>query len=71
LPTLLYCNWTYTQTEIENLNKGYNTSNYAKLGFTKDSIFTIDGHDYHLDDFGHLTVPSDAICIPSRVIIKK
>lgn len=63
--------WTYTQTEIENLNNGYNRINFAKLGFTKDSVFTIDGQNYHLDNSGCLTIPSDAICIPSRVTIKK
>ncbi len=63
--------WTYTQTEIENLNKSYNNSDYRKLGYTKDSVFTIDGHDYHMDDNGHLSIPKDAICIPTRVTIKK
>ena len=63
--------WTYTQTEIENLNKSYNKSDYRKLGYTKESTFTIDGHDYHMDDEGHLSIPSNAICIPTRVTIKK
>lgn len=65
--------WMYTNEEIENLRKGYNTENWLKLGFgfTKDSAFTIDGKEYRLDNNGHLNLPEGTICVPSKVNIRK
>lgn len=65
--------WIYTNKEIENLRQGYNTEDFLKIGFgfTKDSVFTIDGKEYRLDNNGHLNLPEGTICIPSKVSIKK
>lgn len=65
------CKCVYTETEVKNLNRGLNMTNYKKMGFTKDSTFTIDGKDYHINDEGYLNIPEDVICTPSRVKIKK
>lgn len=63
--------WIYTSQELENLRHGYNDNNFFKMGYTRDSVFTIDGQDYHLNDYGYLNIPEGTICIPSRVEIKK
>ncbi|SUY67479.1 hypothetical protein [Clostridium tetani] len=63
--------WIYTNKELESLRHGYNTNNFFKMGYTKDSVFTIDGQEFHLDDTGHLNIPEGTLCIPSVVSIKK
>lgn len=45
----------------------FNTRNWFNDGYTKDSIFIIDGKEYKLDDNGHVHIPEGTGCVMKNV----
>jgi hypothetical protein len=57
----------YSEYQIEAHRAALNTINYFKEGYTKDSVFIIDGREYKLDDNGHLHVPEGVVCVMETI----
>ncbi|MBU3217753.1 hypothetical protein LL033_24380 (plasmid) [Clostridium estertheticum] len=61
----------YPQYQVDGIRGALNLTNYFKEGYTKDSVFTIDGKDFKLDDSGHLNVPEGTACVMENITRKK
>ena len=57
----------YPEYQVEAHRGALNTENYFKEGYTKDSVFIIDGKEYKLDDNGHLHVPKGTACLMEKI----
>ena len=61
----------YPKYDVDATRQALNTIDFSKEGYTKDSVFTIDGKDYKLDDNGHLDVPEGTATVMENIKIKK
>ena len=61
----------YPQYQVDSTRQALNTIDFSKEGYTKDSVFTIEGKDFKLDDNGHLNVPEGTATVMENMKIKK
>jgi hypothetical protein len=57
----------YPEYQVEAHRGFFNNYNFFNDGYTKDSVFVIDGKDYKLDDTGHLHIPEGTGCVMENV----
>ncbi|MCG8402761.1 MAG: hypothetical protein MJA84_14400 [Firmicutes bacterium] len=61
----------YPEYQVEATRNFFNNYNLFKSGYTKDSVFIIDGKEYKLDSNGHLNVPKGTACVFEKIKIIK
>ena len=62
----------YSNYEIEAERSFYNNTNFIKcFGYSEDAICTIDGKDYKINKDGTFSIPSEVVCVPEKMIIRK
>lgn len=57
----------YPEYDVEATRGAFNTRNWFNEGYTKDSLFIIDGKEYKLDDNGHVHIPEGTGCVMENV----
>ncbi|OHW63560.1 hypothetical protein EUAN_04240 [Andreesenia angusta] len=61
----------YSKHQSEGHRHAFNTSNFFKEGYTKDSLFIIDGKEFKLNDDGYLNIPEGTACLTETIKIFK
>ncbi|WP_163195770.1 hypothetical protein [Clostridium thermarum] len=61
----------YPQYQVEAERRAFNGLNWFNEGYTRDSVFTIEGKDYKLDENGHLNIPEGVGCLMDNTKIKR
>lgn len=62
----------YSNYEIEAERSFYNNTNFIKcFGYSENAICTIDGKDYNIGKDGTFSIPSEVVCVPEKMIIRK
>lgn len=56
----------YPQYDIEATRGAFNTRNWFNDGYTKDSLFIVDGKEYKLDNNGRLHIPEGTGCVMGK-----
>lgn len=57
----------YPEYQVEATRLGFNMCNFFDEGYTKESIFIVDGQEYKLDDTGHLHIPEGTGCLMENI----
>jgi len=68
---MLHDGTIYPKYQVDAQRDYFNVKNFFKDGYTKDSVFKIDGKEYKLDDAGHLNIPEGTGCVWEKVKITK
>ncbi|UZQ48603.1 hypothetical protein [Clostridium kluyveri] len=61
----------YPEYQVEAERRGFNQSNWFEYGYTKDSVFIVEGKEYKLDENGHLNIPEGLGCLIDNMKIIK